>query len=138
MEDFGNISTNVLHRFSIKQYFCSGFLSSDVILTRLLPTTEVRCKFFTPMNLIKLLTGRKTKRPRYAVEGWVARDGRHRGALEDDLHFFYEKPSRLERVGSDLEIWNAYGPRFTLPQGCFPKLRYRHEPIKIRLELWKI
>ena len=80
----------------------------------------------------------KKRRPSYAIVGWVARDGYHRGVLEPDLHFFYEKPERLERPGSDLEIWNAYGPRFTLPQGCFPKLRYRHEPLKIRLELWKI
>ena len=90
------------------------------------------------MNLIKLLTGRKTKRPSYAVEGWVARDGRHRGALEDDLHFFYEKPSRLERVGSDLEIWHGYGARFMLPKGMFPYVHYDDEPLKVRLELWKI
>ena len=91
------------------------------------------------MNLIKLLTGRKTKRPSYAVEGWVARNGFYSDPLESRLQFFISKP---ERVQSDrVEWWGAGGFRCRLPEHFFPKLRWEHEPVKVRLEVrygdWK-
>lgn len=79
----------------------------------------------------------QTNKPSYVLEGWVAKDGWHHHPCEPQTHFFIDKPTRLERPGSGLEIWNGQGYQIALPDEVFPKLRYSHEPIKVRIEIYR-
>ena len=78
------------------------------------------------------------KRASYAIEGWVARDGFYSEPLESRLQFFINEPHRSDSSRPYEQKWYALGFRCRLPEQCFPKLRWSHEPLKVRLELWKI
>ena len=82
------------------------------------------------------LQNASSERPAYTVDGWVARDGFYSTPCEPRVKFFINKP---ERVGSDRVLkWTALGFQMRLPNSCFPELRWSHEPIQIRLQLWRI
>lgn len=79
------------------------------------------------------------ERPVFSLEGWVARNGFYSDPLESRLLFFINKP---ERVLSDrVQWWESGGYRCRLPERFFPKLRWEHEPVRVRLEVryddWK-
>ncbi|MBR0296475.1 MAG: hypothetical protein IJQ95_03670 [Paludibacteraceae bacterium] len=89
------------------------------------------------MSLKSTLKELEKERPSYVVEGWVAKDGWHHHPCESQTHFFIDKPTRLERPGSGLEIWNGQGYQIALPDDAFPKLRYSDEPVKVRIEIYR-
>lgn len=79
---------------------------------------------------------KQSNRPAYTVDGWAARDGFYSTPCESRVKFFINKP---ERVGSDrVQKWTALGFQTRLPNSSFPELRWSHEPIQIRLQLWRI
>lgn len=79
-----------------------------------------------------------TKRPAYSLEGWVARDAVRPGqrTTKGYLYLYLQKPYVLTRPGIP-EFWTSDGEIMSLPETMFPKLSCHHQPLKIRIELWK-
>ena len=80
----------------------------------------------------------QTKRPSYVLEGWVARDAVRPGqrTKKGYLYLYLVKPQLLTKPREPV-LWISDGEMINLPETMFPKLRCRHEPLKIRMELWQ-
>ena len=81
----------------------------------------------------------QSNRPVFSLEGWVARNGFRSDPALSRLQFFINKPEKT--ISDRVDWWEAGGFRCRLPEHFFPKLRWGHEPVKVRLEVryddWK-